>query len=58
MSLPLWEWCRVFIVMVKRGNENINPRGATLLLEGDVVLLLGKVKRDIGILHKMEVSSC
>ncbi|MCI8463271.1 MAG: hypothetical protein HFG25_10065 [Lachnospiraceae bacterium] len=58
MSLPLWEWCRVFIVMVKRGNENINPRGATLLLEGDVVLLLGKVKWDIGILHKMEVSSC
>ncbi len=44
MSLPFWEWCRVFIVMVKRGNENINPRGATLLLEGDVVLLLGKVK--------------
>ncbi len=44
--------------MVKRGNENINPRGATLLLEGDVVLLLGKVKWDIGILHKMEVSSC
>lgn len=58
MSLPLWEWCRVFIVMVKRGNENINPRGATLLLEGDVVLLLGRVKWDIGILHKMEVSSC
>ena len=58
MSLPLWEWCRVFIVMVKRGNENINPRGATLLLEGDVVLLLGKVKWDIGILHKMEVSNC
>ena len=58
MSLPLWVWCRDVIVMVKRGNENINPRGATLLLEGDVVLLLGKVKWDIGILHKMEVSSC
>ncbi len=35
---------RVFIVMVKRGSENINPRGATLLLEGDVVLLLEKIK--------------
>lgn len=31
---------RVFVVMVKRGNENICPRGSTLLLEGDVVLLL------------------
>ncbi|MDE6661841.1 MAG: ion transporter [Lachnospiraceae bacterium] len=31
---------RVFVVMVKRGNENICPQGSTLLLEGDVVLLL------------------
>ncbi len=31
---------RVFVVMVKRGNENISPKGSTLLLEGDVVLLL------------------
>ena len=35
---------RVFIVMVKRGNENICPQGTTLLEEGDVVLLLEKVK--------------
>ncbi|MDE5596540.1 MAG: hypothetical protein K2J04_01760, partial [Lachnospiraceae bacterium] len=31
---------RVFVVMVKRGNENICPQGSTLLMEGDVVLLL------------------
>lgn len=31
---------RVFVVMVKRGNENICPKGSTLLMEGDVVLLL------------------
>ncbi|MBD5520496.1 MAG: potassium channel protein [Lachnospiraceae bacterium] len=31
---------RVFVVMVKRGNKNICPQGSTLLLEGDVVLLL------------------
>ena len=34
---------RVFIVMVKRGNENICPQGTTLLVEGDVVLLLEKM---------------
>lgn len=34
---------RVFIVMVKRGNENICPQGTTLLEEGDVVLLLEKM---------------
>ena len=31
---------KVFVVMVKRGKENICPQGSTLLLEGDVVLLL------------------
>lgn len=31
---------RVFVVMVKRGNKNICPQGSTLLMEGDVVLLL------------------
>lgn len=35
---------RVFIVMVRRGNENICPRGETLLEEGDVVLMLEKAK--------------
>lgn len=35
---------RVFIVMVRRGNENICPRGETLLEEGDVVLMLKKAK--------------
>lgn len=34
---------RVFVVMVKRGDENICPQGSTLLEEGDVVLLLEKV---------------
>lgn len=34
---------RVFVVMVKRGNENICPQGSTLLQEGDVVLLLEKL---------------
>ena len=34
---------RVFVVMVKRGDENICPQGATMLEEGDVVLLLEKV---------------
>lgn len=34
---------RVFVVMVKRGDENICPQGSTLLQEGDVVLLLGKL---------------
>lgn len=33
---------RVFVVMVKRGNKNICPKGSTLLIEGDVVLLLEK----------------
>ena len=33
---------RVFVVMVKRGDENICPQGSTLLQEGDVVLLLEK----------------
>lgn len=33
---------RVFVVMVKRGNKNICPKGSTLLMEGDVVLLLEK----------------
>lgn len=35
---------RIFIVMVKRGNNNICPRGVTLLQEGDVVLLLEKIR--------------
>lgn len=35
---------RVFVVMVKRGNENICPQGATLLEEGDIVLLLEKIR--------------
>lgn len=34
---------RTFIVMVKRGTENICPQGTTLLKEGDVVLLLEKM---------------
>lgn len=34
---------RVFVVMVKRGDENICPQGSTLLKEGDVVLLLEKI---------------
>lgn len=34
---------RVFVVMVKRGNDNICPQGSTLLQEGDVVLLLEKL---------------
>ncbi|MBD5459608.1 MAG: potassium channel protein [Lachnospiraceae bacterium] len=34
---------RVFVVMVKRGGENICPQGSTLLQEGDVVLLLEKM---------------
>lgn len=33
---------RVFVVMIKRGKENICPQGGTLLKEGDVVLLLEK----------------
>ena len=33
---------RVFVVMVKRGDKNICPQGSTLLMEGDVVLLLEK----------------
>ena len=33
---------RVFVVMVKRRNENICPQGSTLLKEGDQVLLLEK----------------
>lgn len=35
---------RVFVVMIKRGNENICPRGDTLLKEGDVVMLLEKIR--------------
>ncbi|MCM1056172.1 MAG: ion transporter [Firmicutes bacterium] len=34
---------RVFVVMVKRGEENICPKGSTLLQEEDVVLLLEKL---------------
>lgn len=34
---------RVFVVMIKRGDENICPQGDTLLLEGDVLLLLEKL---------------
>lgn len=34
---------RVFVVMIKRGDENICPQGDTLLLEGDAVLLLEKL---------------
>ncbi|MCM1194179.1 MAG: ion transporter [Butyrivibrio sp.] len=34
---------RVFVVMVKRGKENICPKGSTLLQEKDVVLLLEKL---------------
>ena len=37
---------RVFVVMVKRGDENICPQGSTLLMEGDVVLLLEKKPRN------------
>ncbi|MDE5866415.1 MAG: ion transporter [Lachnospiraceae bacterium] len=37
---------RVFVVMVKRGNKNISPKGSTLLMEGDVVLLLEKKVRN------------
>ena len=37
---------RVFVVMVKRGDENICPQGSTLLMEGDVVLLLEKMARN------------
>lgn len=33
---------RVFVVMVKRGDKNICPHGSTMLMEGDVVLLLEK----------------
>lgn len=33
---------RVFVVMVKRGEKNICPHGSTMLMEGDVVLLLEK----------------
>ncbi|MCM1541355.1 MAG: ion transporter [Blautia sp.] len=33
---------RTFIVMVKRGDQNINPQGSTVLKEQDVVLMLEK----------------
>lgn len=33
---------RTFIIMVKRGNKNICPRGSTVLREDDVVLILEK----------------
>lgn len=36
---------RVFVVMIKRGDDNICPRGDTLLLEGDAVLLLEKLSK-------------
>ncbi|MCI8692080.1 MAG: potassium channel protein [Lachnospiraceae bacterium] len=35
---------RVFVVMVKRGSENICPRGDTLLEQGDLVRLLEKIR--------------
>lgn len=34
---------RVFVVMIKRGDENICPQGSTLLEEDDVVLLFEKM---------------
>lgn len=39
---------RVFVVMVKRGDENICPQGSTKLEEGDVVLLLEKMFKNGG----------
>lgn len=38
---------RVFVVMVKRGDKNICPHGSTLLMEGDVVLLLEKKPKNV-----------
>lgn len=34
---------RIFIVMVKRGNQNICPQGSTVLKERDIVLLLSRI---------------
>lgn len=36
---------RTFIVMVKRGEQNICPQGSTLLREGDVLLMLEKAHK-------------
>lgn len=38
---------RVFVVMVKRGDKNICPHGSTLLMEGDMVLLLEKKPKNV-----------
>lgn len=34
---------RTFIIMVKRGEQNICPQGSTLLREGDILLMLEKI---------------
>ena len=45
---------QTFIVMIKRGNETLIPKGDTIFRDGDIVILYSKVKDKISDDEKSE----